>query len=184
MPDAFPASAAVDARSSLRSDGHAPAERLRSHYASPADMTARFGLQELIGLAPFPESDALDACGPPVFADDWPQADDQGEGDQPPAYDVERVATALDQASREADSYLAVRLAVPLDTTARYHLTAGFGMQVPEDVEARYKAALAWLKDVAKGAAEIVVPTPPDAPEPQPPETGVEFAPGCHDRFF
>ena len=38
--------------------------------------------------------------------------------------------------------------------------------------------------DVAKGAAEIVVPTPPDAPEPQPPETGVEFAPGCHDRFF
>ena len=155
MPDAFPASAAVDARSSLRSDGHAPAERLRSHYASPADMTARFGLQELIG-------------------------------------------PALDQASREADSYLAVRLAVPLDTTAgvpqplrafvcdmaRYHLTAGFGMQVPEDVEARYKAALAWLKDVAKGAAEIVVPTPPDAPEPQPPETGVEFAPGCHDRFF
>ena len=113
-------------------------------------------------------------------------------------YDVERVATALDQASREADSYLAVRLAVPLDTPAgvpqplrafvcdmaRYHLTAGFGMQVPEDVEARYKAALAWLKDVAKGAAEIVVPTPPDAPEPQPPETGVEFAPGCHDRFF
>ena len=111
---------------------------------------------------------------------------------------VERVATALDQASREADSYLAVRLAVPLDTTAgvpqplrafvcdmaRYHLTAGLGMQVPEDVEARYKAALAWLKDVAKGAAEIVVPTPPDAPEPQPPETGVEFAPGCHDRFF
>lgn len=198
MPDVFPASAAVDARSSLRSDGHAPAERLRSHYASPADMTARFGLQELIGLAPLPESDALDACGPPVFADDWPQADNQGEGDQPPAYDVERVATALDQASREADSYLAVRLAVPLDTTAgvpqplrafvcdmaRYHLTAGFGMQVPEDVEARYKAALAWLKDVAKGAAEIVVPTPPDAPEPQPPETGVEFAPGCHDRFF
>ena len=194
MPDAFPASAAVDARSSLRSDGHAHAERLRSHYASPADMTARFGLQELIGLAPLPESDALDACGPPVFADDWPQAD----GAQPPAYDVERVATALDQASREADSYLAVRLAVPLDTTAgvpqplrafvcdmaRYHLTAGFGMQVPEDVEARYKAALAWLKDVAKGAAEIVVPTPPDAPEPQPPETGVEFAPGCHDRFF
>lgn len=98
----------------------------------------------------------------------------------------------------KATSYLAVRLAVPLDTTAgvpqplrafvcdmaRYHLTAGFGMQVPEDVEARYKAALAWLKDVAKGAAEIVVPTPPDAPEPQPPETGVEFAPGCHDRFF
>ena len=57
-------------------------------------MTARFGLQELIGLAPLPESDALDACGPPVFADDWPQADNQGEGDQPPAYDVERVATA------------------------------------------------------------------------------------------
>ena len=84
MPDAFPAS-----------------------YASPADMTARFGLQELIGLAPLPESDALDACGPPVFTDDWPQADNQGEGDQPPAYDVERVATALDQASREADSYLA-----------------------------------------------------------------------------
>ena len=89
MPDAFPASAAVDARSSLRSDGHAPAERLRSHYASPADMTARFGLQELIGLAPLPESDALDACGPPVFTDDWPQADNQGEGDQPPETGVE-----------------------------------------------------------------------------------------------
>lgn len=180
MPDAFPAC-----------------------YASPADMTARFGLQELIGLAPLPESDALDACGPPVFADAWPQASEaaaagQGEGDQPPAYDVERVAAALDQASREADSYLAVRLAVPLDTTAgvpqplrafvcdmaRYHLTAGFGMQVPEDVEARYKAALSWLRDVAKGAAEIIVPTPPEAPEPQPPETGVKFVPGCHDRFF
>lgn len=202
MPDAFPACAAVDACSSLCLDGHAPAERLRSHYASPADMAARFGLQEMIGLAPLPDSDTLDACCPPVFAEEWPRANlreaGQEDGEQPPAYDVERVAAALDQASREADSYLAVRLPVPLDTTAgvpqplrafvcdmaRYHLTAGFGMQVAEDVAARYRAALAWLRDVAKGAAEIVVPTPPGAPEPQPPETGVEFALGCHDHFF
>ena len=78
---------------------------------------------------------------------------------------MERVATALDQASREADSYLAVRLAVPLDTTAgvpqplrafvcdmaRYHLTAGFGMQVPEDVEARYKGRPGLAQRRGKG---------------------------------
>ena len=38
-------------------------------YARPADMVARFGLQELIALAPLPESEALDACGPPVFSE-------------------------------------------------------------------------------------------------------------------
>lgn len=157
-------------------------------------MAARFGLQELIGLAPLSESVSLNACGQPVFAENWPQA---AEGEAVP-YDEERLVMALFQASREADSYLAVRLAVPLDISAvspeplkgyvcdmaRYHLTSGFGMQDTESVEARYKAALAWLKDVAKGNAEIVLLEPSEDPQPQSPETDVIFCHGRRDCFF
>ena len=151
MPDAFPAS-----------------------YANPADMTARFRPARADRAGPVAGKRCPGRCGRPLFADDWPQADKSGEASQPPAYDVERVATALDQASRRGGQLPGRAPGRAADTTAgvpqplrafvcdmaRYHLTAGFGMQVPEDVEARYKAALAWLKDVAKGAAEIVVPTP------------------------
>ena len=165
-------------------------------YARPADMVARFGLQELIALAPLPESEALDACGPPVFSEK--PADGESGGNPAPLYDAARVTDALERASREADSYLAVRLPVPLDTgrgipqplgaavcdMARYHLTAGFGMQDCEVVERRYREALGWLRDVAKGAAEIVVPAPPELPQPQAPEREVVFRPGKHERFF
>lgn len=174
-------------------------------YAGPADMAARFGLQELIALAPLPDSEALPANGPPVFADRWPESgtenqreEGEGSGGPLPPYDAARVNDALERASREADSYLAVRLPVPLDTAggipqplgaavcdmARYHLCAGFGMQDSEAVERRYREALAWLREVARGAAAIVVPAPPEAPLPQAPEPEVIFRPGRHERFF
>lgn len=178
-------------------------------YAGPADMAARFGLQELIALAPLPHSEALPANGPPVFADRWPESgsesgtenqreEGEGSGDPLPPYDAARVTDALERASREADSYLAARLPVPLDITggipqplgavvcdmARYHLCAGFGMQGGEAVERRYQEALAWLRDVARGTAHIVSPAPPEAPLPQAPEREVIFCPGRHERFF
>ncbi len=174
-------------------------------YARPADMAARFGLQELIALAPLPHSEALPADGPPVFADCWPESGPEGDqesgeasGGPLPPYDAARVTDALERASREADSYLAARLPVPLDITggipqplgavvcdmARYHLCAGFGMQGGEAVERRYQEALAWLRDVARGTAHIVVPAPPEAPRPQAPEREVIFRPGRHERFF
>ena len=162
-------------------------------YATPADMAGRFGLQELIGLAPLPDSDSLDACGQPVFATNWPQATEEAV-----PYDEERLSRALEQASREADSYLAVRLTVPLKVEggapeplkgfvcdmARYHLTSGFGMQDIDTVAARYKAAIAWLRDVAKGSAELIAPEPPEDPQPQEPIRDVFFFHGRRDCFF
>lgn len=77
-----------------------------------------------------------------------------------------RLTEALMRASDEADSYLASRYAVPLNpvprvlagyinSMARYHLCGNSYAQDAESVSRRYEAAIAWLKNVAKGVADI-----------------------------
>ena len=77
--------------------------------------------------------------------------------------DAAKVARALADAAAEIDSYIAKQYQLPISPVpavltaaqcniARYHL---FADQVTEVVEARYKAAVAWLKDVAAGKAKL-----------------------------
>lgn len=71
---------------------------------------------------------------------------------------------ALARADAEIDSYLATRYVLPFSSVpvrlkgiamdvTRYYL---FDARAPEIVVERYKAAVAWLKDVAAGRAAIV----------------------------
>ena len=116
-------------------------------YATQADFVARFGDAETLGLC---------------------QTIENGE----PAIDSASLDTALNDAARIVDSYIAARY--PLDliavrTTfpeplrlavcdlARYLLYK----DAPTDqVAQRYKDQIAWLRDVAKGVVGLVF-TPP-----------------------
>ncbi len=75
----------------------------------------------------------------------------------------EAVIAALDDASADIDSYLAMRYPLPLSETpaavkrvcidiAMYHLA---GDKTTEQIEARYKHAIAWLRDVSRGVAGL-----------------------------
>lgn len=86
-------------------------------------------------------------------------ADRDGDG----AVETEAITAALDDASADIDSYLAVRYPLPLAQTpaavkrvcfdiAMYHLS---GNRTTEEVEKRYNNAIAWLRDVAKGVAGL-----------------------------
>jgi phage gp36-like protein len=77
--------------------------------------------------------------------------------------EAEAVAAALDDASAEIDSYLAARYALPIASPpaavkrvcidiAMYHLS---GNRTTEEVEKRYKNAVSWLRDIAKGLATL-----------------------------
>jgi phage gp36-like protein len=79
------------------------------------------------------------------------------------AIENEAVVTALDDASADIDSYLSTRYPLPLATVpgavkrvcidiAMYHLS---GNRTTEEVENRYKNAIAWLRDVSKGVAGL-----------------------------
>lgn len=100
-------------------------------YASQQDMETRFGLAELVQLT---DDDATGEVGP-------------------------RLATALDDADKAINGYVAGTYVVPLSPVpdlvvrwacdiARYFLHRD---GVPELVEKNYRAALVALKDVAKG---------------------------------
>jgi phage gp36-like protein len=73
------------------------------------------------------------------------------------------VTGALDDASAEIDSYLSVRYPLPLSEIpatviracidmAMYHLS---GNKTTEEVEKRYKNAVAWLRDISAGKATL-----------------------------
>ena len=75
----------------------------------------------------------------------------------------EAITAALDDASADVDSYLSVRYPLPIATPpaavkrvtidiAMYHLS---GNRTTEEVEKRYKNAIAWLRDVSKGVAGL-----------------------------
>jgi len=108
-------------------------------YTTQAEMEARFGTRELLALT--------DRASPPAGAID-------------PAV----VAQAITDADAEIDSYLNGRYKVPLPVVpnvvkrisadiARYRL---FDDKATEEVATRYKDALAWLKDVARGVVNLI----------------------------
>lgn len=84
---------------------------------------------------------------------------------QPPAgaIDAAIVAAALDDATGIVEGYLRARYALPLDpipaeivrytTHIAFYLLHGNAQVYPEAVKADYEAALARLKDIAKGLA-------------------------------
>jgi phage gp36-like protein len=96
------------------------------------------------------------------FLDDLADRDGNGDTDGP------SVDLALELASSEIDSYVSVRYPTPLLTVpglvrsaainiAVYQL-ASDGLGRTEDIRKRYEDAIAWLKLVAKGSANLGVP--------------------------
>lgn len=127
-------------------------------YATVADLIAAFGEQEVTALA---------------------DREDTGTVDDTVALE------ALERASSEADTYLATRYQLPLSSVpkalvavvcdmARYRLTGGETTETTP-IATRYRAAVAWLKDVAAGRAVLpgVAATPAGG--------GVEFNTGRRD---
>lgn len=107
-------------------------------YATRDAMTARFGEDELIELT---------------------------DRDQVGEVNAELVATALEDASAEIDSYLAGRYSVPLaqaprflaglcQDIARYRL-CGSGTRSTDEINDRYKNAIRFLEKVANGSVSI-----------------------------
>ena len=138
-------------------------------YGSLASLTQQFGEDELLMLAQGP-------------------ADSEGN----PTLDGQRVLIALARASREADTYIAPRYAVPLPVSGddtpeplksfvgdmtRYHLTGGPALE-SEGVIRRYEEALAWLKSVAKGVTDLLLPGADDGNPAEDDDSAVQFAPG------
>lgn len=139
-------------------------------YGDVQSLIVKFGIYELRQLAP---------------------ALDQTEEEDGLGLDMPRLDDALLRASREADSYLATRYAVPLSRhgdawpeplasfvadMARYHLTGG-DAQASEDITRRYAEALDWLKAVAKGVADL-------PPSPDNGDGGDESGEGVSDVAF
>ena len=107
-------------------------------YASVADLTERFGDDEIESLA---------------------------QGAPAGTIDTDKVTLAIEDAESEINSYLAQRYAVPVANfpksitaaccdIARYRLFAG---QAHEDVTTRYKDRIEWLKSIAKGLVTLGV---------------------------
>ncbi|MCH8500154.1 MAG: DUF1320 family protein [Marinobacter sp.] len=115
-------------------------------YASHADMIERFGEAELIRLT---------------------------DRDHTGAIDTDVLDRALLDAAAEIDGYLAARYQLPLTSTplvlvrvcadlARYFLHDD---NLPETVEARYKAALDLLKRLASGQVSLGLSESGESPE-------------------
>lgn len=107
-------------------------------YATTDDLISAFGLNEMIAIS-----------------------DREGDG----VVDGSVTLEALTRASSEADSYIAARYTLPLSSVpealksavcdmARYRLTGGEASQTDVIVE-RYKAAIAWLRDISTGRAVL-----------------------------
>ena len=88
--------------------------------------------------------------------------------------DQGRLDLALGDATAEIDSYIGARHGVPLDpvpaVVKRFcvdialHLCADTADRSTEEMEARYKRAIAWLRDVSRGSVSLG-PRDPDPPE-------------------
>ena len=138
-------------------------------YGSLASLTQQFGSDELLMLAQGPE-------------------DNEGN----PTLDGQRVLIALARASREADTYIAPRYAVPLPVSGddtpeplksvvgdmtRYHLTGGPALE-SESVIRRYEEAREWLKSVAKGVTDLLLPGADGGDPAEIDDSAVQFQPG------
>lgn len=88
--------------------------------------------------------------------------------------DIDRVEGAIARASQEINSYLGVRFTLPIEgeipmvlqskaaDVIRYYLDV---YRVRDDVAARYKEAIAWLRLLAKGEVTLGIDSdiaPPD----------------------
>lgn len=111
------------------------------------------------------QADIVDLYGPNALY----VADRDGDG----VADADAVTRALNAASDEIDSYLAVRYRLPLDTTpgilrqyavdiALYRLALGREV-LSEEHRRRYEDALGALKRLAEGKAALILPQDPDA---------------------
>lgn len=89
------------------------------------------------------------------------------------AVDDDAVTAAFANASSKADSYLSERYSVPVTPVpdalvecvvdlAIYRLSSGPGAGLTDEKAKRADAALAWLKDIAKGLANLAVDTDTD----------------------
>lgn len=77
----------------------------------------------------------------------------------------EAIADALAQASSEIDGYISTRYAVPVEPTPRIiqnhciniaiYLMASTADRMTDIIRERYKDALAWLKDISTGKANL-----------------------------
>ncbi len=116
-------------------------------YATQQDLVERFGQEELIQLTDRNSVGAIDATV---------------------------VAKALADADAAIDGYVASRYTLPLSPVpaqlnrvagdiARYYL---YEDKPTEAVQKRYDAAIAWLKDVAKGLITLGVDAAAQAPTP------------------
>ncbi|WP_321821211.1 MULTISPECIES: DUF1320 domain-containing protein [unclassified Burkholderia] len=127
-------------------------------YATVEFMTKRFGQREVIALSDREQTGEVDST---VLAD------------------------ALDEASAEIDTYLAGRYALPLDPQpkmlagiccdiARYRLCGGETVMT-EEIDKRYKAAIAFLKLVASGDVTLGSTTTGSVTQP---DNSVQFVTG------
>ncbi|AJY42316.1 DUF1320 domain-containing protein [Burkholderia humptydooensis] len=127
-------------------------------YATVEFMIGRFGQREAISLS-----------------------DRERTGDANPVV----LSDALDEASAEIDTYLAGRYALPLDPQpkmlagvccdiARYRLCGGETVMTDE-IDKRYKAAIAFLKLVASGDVTLGSTTTGSIPQP---DNSVQFVTG------
>lgn len=133
-------------------------------YATVATLIAMYGEQEVISLTDRAEREnAEDTAG---------------------TVDATVALEALERASSEADTYIAVRYSLPLASApealmavvcdiARFRLTGGETTETTPIAD-RYKAAVTWLKDVAAGRA-VLPGVPTGGPSG---EGGVEFDTG------
>jgi phage gp36-like protein len=128
-------------------------------YATQQDMLSAFGEREMISLTDIRQP-RLDAVNTDV------------------------LNTSLTDASAEIDGYLAGQVALPLTIVpnilrvycidmARYRLQH---TEADEQVKARYDAAIAYLKMVAKGDVRLTLPAGGDVPEAN--GGGVQFTTG------
>lgn len=87
--------------------------------------------------------------------------------------DVEVTTTALTDASSKIDSYLKATYALPVSPApdvligicCDIAVYALYRAAAPDAIKARYDAAIAWLKDVAKGVVKLdVAGLEPSAP--------------------
>lgn len=127
-------------------------------YATVEFMTKRFGQREVIALSDREQTGEVDST---VLAD------------------------ALDEASAEIDTYLAGRYALPLDPQpkmlagiccdiARYRMCGGETVMT-EEIDKRYKAAIAFLKLVASGDVTLGSTTTGSVTQP---DNSVQFVTG------
>lgn len=119
-------------------------------YCTREDLVARLSEQKLVRLT-----------------------DDAGSG----AADEAVISRAMEDASQEIDAYLGARHRVPLEPAppvlrrmaadiAAYLLCDRQSGTIPEAMDAKYQAAIRFLRDVAKGVVSLGAADPEGSPQP------------------